>query len=85
MPLPNFNGRGEMCLGTVEVTAPEGKSVKDAALKAIFGSAFNNHHCTVGVQGVGFEQFLAQNRGRTPLDKLNIIGPAERLLPELFA
>ena len=85
MPLPNFNGRGEMCFGTVEVTAPEGKSVKDAALKAIFGSAFNNHHGTVGVKGVGFEQFLAENRGRTPLDKMNTVGPAGRLLPELFA
>lgn len=83
MPLPNFNGRGEMCLGTVEVAAPEGKSVRDAALKAIFGSAFNSHHGTVGVKGVGFEQFLAENSGRIPLAKLTRLGPARSVLPGL--
>lgn len=85
MPLPNFNGRGEMCLGTVEVICREGKSVREAGLKAIFGSAFNNHHGTVGKKGEGFAAFVERNKGRAPLGQLAEVGPAKRLLPELFS
>jgi hypothetical protein len=70
MPLPNFTLAGDMCMGSVRVKIPQNASVKEAALKALFDSAFNNHRNLIGKKGVAFPTYVKKHKGQVPINSL---------------
>lgn len=73
-PLPNFDSRGRMCLGAAKVQVAKQERVRDAALRVVFETEFNNHSNLVGKKGLPFDRFLEQHQGKAPIVSLEKTG-----------